>query len=238
MFNHPLVEVNRLNEIEYPIIVLNFKTYNESIGEKGLNLALIAQDVSFEYGVTIAITPQLTDLSRIANEVDILVLSQTIDPIKPGSHCGHILPEAVKESGAIGTLINHSECPKTIEEIEASIKRAKEASLYTLVCAKDPELSAKVASFSPDSVAMEPPELIGSGIPVSKAQPEVVTKTVELIKKANPNVVPLCGAGITTGEDVKAAIKLGTHGVLLASGFVKAKNPKEILENMANALRE
>ncbi|MEM3717602.1 triose-phosphate isomerase, partial [Thermofilum sp.] len=85
--------------------------------------------------------------------------------------------------------------------------------------------------LGPDMVAIEPPELIGTGIPVSKAKPEVVTSSVDLVKKINPNVKVLCGAGITTGDDVAAALRLGTVGVLLASGVVKAKDwEKAILD--------
>ena len=85
-------------------------------------------------------------------------------------------------------------------------------------------------------IAVEPPELIGSGIPVSKAQPEVVTGTVELVKQLNPNVVILCGAGITKGEDVAAALELGTEGVLVASGIVKAKDVYRALLDFAEAI--
>jgi triosephosphate isomerase len=49
-------------------------------------------------------------------------------------------------------------------------------------------------------------------------------------------VTILCGAGITTGKDVTAALKLGTKGVLLASGIVKAKEPYKVLSEMAEAL--
>jgi len=83
---------------------------------------------------------------------------------------------------------------------------------------------------------VEPPELIGTGISVSKAKPEVVTSTVGLIKRINPEVVVLCGAGITRGEDVSAALRLGTEGVLVASGVVKAKDPYKVLLEFAEAI--
>ena len=56
------------------------------------------------------------------------------------------------------------------------------------------------AAMEPDYVAVEPPELIGSGIPVSKANPEVVSKSVDAVKRIAPNVGVLCGAGMTHGE--------------------------------------
>ena len=58
------------------------------------------------------------------------------------------------------------------------------------------------------------------------------------MKKINSNVAPLCGAGITNSGDVQKALELGTKGILVASGVVKAKNPEKILEEMANVSRE
>jgi len=65
----------------------------------------------------------------------------------------------------------------------------------------------------------------------------VVVGAVEAVKKINPSVHILCGAGISTGDDVAKAIELGTEGVLLASAYVKAKDPKKILflSDMAEA---
>jgi triosephosphate isomerase len=94
-----------------------------------------------------------------------------------------------------------------------------------------------VASLKPDVIAIEPPELIGTGIPVSKAQPEVVTGTAKLVREVNKKVVILCGAGISRGEDVAAALKLGTQGVLVASGIVKAKDPYTVTREFADAAK-
>ena len=60
-------------------------------------------------------------------------------------------------------------------------------------------------------------------------------RVARIVKKINPNIEVLCGAGITNGEDVKKAIELGTVGVLAASGIVKAKDPQAILEEMAKS---
>jgi Triosephosphate isomerase len=59
---------------------------------------------------------------------------------------------------------------------------------------------------------------------------------VEAVKKINPNVKVLCGAGISKGEDLKAAIELGAEGVLLASGIVKADDPKKALYDLVSLI--
>jgi triosephosphate isomerase len=173
----------------------------------------------------------------IAQAVKIPVFAQHIDPIKPGNQTGHVLAESVREAGAAGTLINHSEKQLRLSDIDEAIKITRKVGLLSLVCANNPSISAAIATLKPDILAIEPPELIGTGIPVSKAKPEVVTKTVELVRKINPKVTILCGAGISHGEDVSAALKLGTNGVLVASSVAKAKDPYRILREFAQAAR-
>lgn len=223
-------------KLEEPIIAINFKTYIQATGEKALKIAKAAEKVYKETGITIVVAPQLADLYRIAQEVEIPVFAQHIDPIKPGSHTGHVLPEAVKEAGAVGTILNHSENRMILADLETAIRRAEGVDLITMVCSNNPKVSAAVAALDPDYVAVEPPELIGTGIPVSKAKPEVITDTVELVKKVNPDVKVLCGAGISTGEDVKKALELGTVGVLLASGVTKAKDPEKAIWNLVSLI--
>lgn len=225
-----------MEKVRTPIIIVNFKTYSEATGRRALKLAKDAEKASLKSGACIAVAPQFVDIPSIVEAVEIPVFAQHIDPVKPGSHTGHILPEAVKEAGAVGTLINHSERRLRLADIDAAIKRARDVGLTSLVCTNNADVSASAAALRPDMIAVEPPELIGTGIPVSKAKPEVVTGTVELVKRINPEVVILCGAGITNRDDVSAAITLGTEGVLVASGIVKAKDPYKVMLEFAEAL--
>ncbi len=225
-----------VSKLDLPAVIVNFKCYLESTGDKASSLAKICATVSAEKKVTIVAVPQFIDLARIVKENSIPIFSQHIDPVKPGSFTGHILGEAVKAAGAAGTLVNHSERRLPTVKIEECIIRAKELDLTTIVCADTPETCKTLAKLGPDIIAIEPPELIGTGTPVSKAKPEVVTGAVESVVSVDENIPVLCGAGISTGDDVHAALKLGTKGVLLASGVVKAKDPKSTLIEMADAL--
>lgn len=225
-------------KLKTPIIIVNFKTYLESTGKKAVELAQKAEKVTKETGVIIAVAPQFADIAKVAESVEIPVFAQHIDPIKPGNCTGHVLVESVKEAGAIGTLINHSERQLKLVEIDAIIALAREKGLISCVCANNPNVSAAAAAMRPDIVSIEPPELIGTGIAVSKAQPQVVTNTVKLVHQINANITILCGAGISQGEDVSIALKLGTQGVLVASGIVKAKDPYSILRAFADATKQ
>ncbi len=222
--------------LKTPIIVLNVKSYTESMGDRGLTLAKACQEVTEETGVATAICPQNVDLAWIAKEVSIPVLAQHTDAFSPGSRTGWTAAEAVKKSGAIGTLLNHSEHRMILADLEEAITRAKGIDLSTIVCTNNTAVSRAAAALWPEMIAIEPPELIGSGIPVSKAHPEIVEEAVSAVKNINPNVKVLTGAGISTGDDVKAAINLGTEGVLLASGVVKAPDPKKALLDLVSGI--
>jgi triosephosphate isomerase len=224
--------------LQYPAIIVNFKTYLESTGKNGLDLAKQAERASKETGTCIVVAPQFVDLTKVAETVEIPVFAQHIDPIRPGSSTGHILAESVKSAGAVGTLINHSERQLKLSDIDSVISISKENGLASCVCANNPSVSASIAALRPDITSVEPPELIGSGISVSKAKPEIVTDTIKLVRKVNPKMTILCGAGISTAEDVAKAIQLGTRGVLVASGIVKAKNPYSVLCSFAEATRK
>jgi len=226
----------KLSRVRTPIILVNFKTYLEATGQMALKLAKKAEKASRETSVCVGVAPQYADIADVARAVSIPVFAQHIDPVTHGSFTGHVLPESVKEAGAVGTLINHSERRLKLADIDAAITRAHEVGLVSVVCSNNSAVSAAVAALKPNMVAVEPPELIGTGIPVSKAKPEVVSGTVDLVKRVNPKVIILCGAGITTGDDVAAALRLGTEGVLVASGIVKAKDPYKTLLEFAKAV--
>jgi len=225
-----------LIKISIPFVLINFKTYAEATGKRAIELARKVEKVSLETGVCMGVTPQFADIAPVATIVSVPVFAQHIDAIMPGNSTGHVLAESVRENGAIGTLINHSERRLKLADIDAAITRASETGLVSVVCTNNPSVSASAAALNSNMLAIEPPELIGTGISVSKAKPEVVTDTVKLVRNINKKVTILCGAGITVGDDVAAALRLGTEGVLVASGVVKAKYPDKVLLEFAKAI--
>jgi triosephosphate isomerase (TIM) len=219
------------------LIVLNFKTYRESTGLQALRLAQICEDIARDYSVQMVVVPQVADISTISKTVKIPVFAQHVDGVGYGGFTGHITAASLKEAGASGSLINHSERRLKLAEIEASISACRQAGLKMIVCTNNVATTRAAATLEPDYVAVEPPELIGSGIPVSKADPDVVTKSVQAVKSIACRVGVLCGAGITRGEDLRAALELGSEGVLLASGIIKAKDQRQALEDLVTGAR-
>ncbi len=226
------------NRLQPPIIIVNFKTYLEATGKRAIKLAKQAEKASNETQTNIFLAPQFTDIASVAEAVEIPVFAQHIDPIKPGSYTGHVTPDSVREAGAVGTLINHSEKQMNLSEIDKAIKLAFDKNLVSCVCSSNPSTSGAIACLNPTIISIEPPELIGSGVAVSKAKPEEVVETVRLIRKVNSEAIILCGAGISHGEDVAVALKLKTQGVLVASAIVKAKDPYRLLCEFADATKQ
>ncbi len=219
-----------------PIVILNYKTYLESSGENALELARALKSASEESGITMVAAPQAADIYRIQDQISLPIFAQHIDPITPGGHTGSNLIETLIEAGISGSLINHSENRMKLADIDKVIQLCKQNDIESCVCTNNIATSKAIATFSPDAVAVEPPELIGTGIPVSQAQPEVVEDSVKGVKSINKKIKVLCGAGISTGDDMGAAMDLGADGVLLASGIVKAENPKEALLDLVSKL--
>jgi triosephosphate isomerase len=164
------------------------------------------------------------------------ILAQHVDNANVGSTTGFVIPEIIKKSNVKGALINHSEHRISSSDIQQLILRLKKLKMISVVCVKNVAEASKYSKFNPDYIAIEPPELIGSGKAISKERPELITRAVSVIKNTKTQTKLLCGAGIISGEDVKKAIELGSRGILVASGIVKAKNWDKIIEEFAKAM--
>ena len=188
------------------------------------------------YTLNLAAAVSAIDLVDFSDNLKIPIFAQHVDGVNYGSPTGSILPEAVRYSGAVGTLVNHAECQMSWENIEKTINRCKELGLLTVLCTADLESSKRGAHLNPDMIAVEPPELIGGDISVSTAKPEIISDTVELVKKINSDISVLCGAGVKNQTDVSKAISLGSEGILLASGVVKSSEPRKVLLDLIKGL--
>lgn len=214
-----------------PVIILNFKTYEQATGKNAVKLAKICQQVARRAKADIRIAVQPTDLAAVVKAVKIPVYAQHIDSCSYGKFTGFVTAEAVKAVGAKGTLLNHSEHRLKIDELEECVKQAKKLGLVVVLCANDPLVGQALAALKPDFIAVEPPNLIGGAISVSEAEPAVIK---DIIKRIGKREKVLVGAGIHTGKDVKVAKELGAMGVLLASGVTTAKDPRKVLKDLVS----
>ncbi|MFH1210014.1 MAG: triose-phosphate isomerase [archaeon] len=200
------------------MIIINFKTYKESTGKNALKLAKLLKNKN------VVIAAQAADLFLVSKYTR--VIAQSVDNTTYGKFTGSITPESIKSIGAIGTLLNHSEKKLKLNELRELINKCKKINLLTIVCSKSLDETKKIIKFKPDYIAFEIPELISTGKAISVYEPESVKKFVNLLK--NTSIKPLCGAGIASCNDIKAAYLLGTKGVLVSSAFIF--NPKKFLK--------
>jgi triosephosphate isomerase (TIM) len=226
-----LVKVNKMNNIKEPILVINLKTYPEGTGKNAYTLLKAAEAVT-NNNVILAV--QAIDIRTLAEHSKIPIFAQHIDPCEEANRTGSITPQAIKDAGAKGTLINHSEKRIPEEQIKKIVELCKKHDLKTIICAESPEEAEKLSKYNPDYIAIEPPELIGGNISVSEAKPEIITNTVDKIK----NTKVLCGAGVKTENDSRIAVKLGSKGLLVASGIVKAKDQRKAILDLLNGFKE
>jgi triosephosphate isomerase len=217
------------------MFVINCKNYEEVSGDRIIKFVKTAEKISKKYKVKIAISPPQHLVGLVANS-SIPIFAQHIDDSKIGSTTGFIIPELLKKSKVKGSLINHSEHRISSKEIEKLVSKLKELKMTSILCVKDVAEVKKYVKLNPDYIAIEPPELIGSGKAVSKEKPDLISNAAEAVKNAKNNTKLLCGAGIVSGEDVSKAMELGSKGILVASGIVKSKNWNSIMSEFAKSM--
>ena len=217
-------------------IVLNFKNYPQVMGRGSLLLARAAERVAKQTKVNIIVSPPNPMVALVAANVSIPVYSQSVGSEHGDMTTGAYLPEAVKAAGGSGTILNHSESRRQREELRKLVPRLHRLPLDVCLCARTSSEAAALAGLGSRYLAVEPPELIGSGIAVSKARPELITETISAVKKTGYRGLILCGAGIVTGHDVAKAVELGSEGILVSSSVVKANDWTSKVRELADSL--
>ena len=204
-------------------------------GERMLRLAKAVDEIAAEYDLDVIITPQYADIRMIAeNTSHIHVYAQHMDYLRPGRGLGSVLPESIKEAGAVGVMLNHAEKKLTLDEIEKTIARADEVGLATIVCADSVREIEAVAKLSPNLIVAEPTELIGTGV---TSDMRYVRDTIEAVRRINPDIMVLQGAGISTPDDVARVIRAGALATGCTSGVMRAADPEAAARAMLSTLR-
>lgn len=215
-------------------LIINFKNYEEVSADKAIKLAESARHVAEKLKIEIVVAPPQPVLALIAKSVQIPVICQHVDTEKMGPSTGFVVPEMAKSYGAVGSLINHSEHRIDMSSIRSLVERMRKIGMASIVCAQEPHEVVEISTLHPDFIAIEPPELIGSGRAVSKENPAIITKSVQ---GAGSRSSVICGAGITDKDDVAKAMDLGSQGILVASGIVKADSWERKITELASGMK-
>jgi triosephosphate isomerase len=217
------------------MFIINCKNYEEIAGDKIITFVKTAEKISKKYKIKIAVAPP-QHLVGLVSKSSIPILAQHVDVSNIGSTTGFVIPELLKKSRVSGSLINHSEHRISSKEIKSLITKLKDLKMISVLCVKDVAEVKKYSQLNPDFIAIEPPELIGSGKAVSTEKPDLIVKAAKAVKDSKNKTKLLCGAGIISGKDVSKASELGSSGILVASGIIKAKNWNAIITEFAKAL--
>ena len=200
-------------------------------------MAVAAERAALRSGVEVIVAPPLPAVGLVASRVKIPVFGQSVDLVSGEKTTGGVVPEALKASGASGCILNHSEARIPIGGLRGLVPRLSGLGMKSCVCVETTEEASKFSLLEPDILAVEPPELIGSGVSVSKNRPELVTRSLSAARRSGFAGKVLCGAGIVSGEDVRRAVELGADGVLVASSVVMARDWKSKILEMVESLQ-
>jgi triosephosphate isomerase (TIM) len=199
---------------------------------------MAAQKAAHMLKVKTVVAPPPPSLSLVAQNLDIPVFCQHLDDMQAGQSTGFFIPELARSFGASGSILNHSEHRLEYQTIRSLVQTLRKLDMVSVVCARTPDEAAELARLNPNFIAIEPPELIGSGKAVSKENPKVILDTVKLVSANSESTRVICGAGIVDKSDVRSAVDLGVIGILVASGIVKAKSWYEKILELGSGLSE
>lgn len=204
--------------VKKELILVNFKSYKEAIGENAVKLAKKLDNKN------VWLIVNAVDAKDVVNSVKkSKVLIENADPVEFGAFTGSISFLEIKKAKIHGILLNHSEKRIKFKDIKKGIILGKKYKLITIVCSNSLKEALKICKLKPNYIAIEPEELISGKLSISKAKPKLIKKASKKIKNL------IVGAGIHSKEDVKIAFQLGASGVLISSAIVKNKNPKKLL---------
>ena len=221
-------------EIRTPYFEIGTKNY--IWGDKVLEYALAADRAAEKYDIDVLFITPAVEIRRVAeNTKHLIVLAPYMDTLRPGRGMADILPEALKDAGAQGVVINHCEKPMSLPQMKKTIDRARELDFLVFACADTLEEAKAIAQLHPDIINPEPSAIIGGGNGVSPM--DYVKDSIRVIKEIYPDILVEQAAGITNGKQVYDFIMAGSEAAGAASGIMNAKDPIAMIDEMIAATR-
>ncbi|NLT30569.1 MAG: triose-phosphate isomerase [Propionibacterium sp.] len=216
-----------------PFLIVNPKAYLG--GADTLRLAKLTDELAGEFDVDVIFTAQHVDLRAVVEATTHLtVTAQHMDPIVPGRGMEHILPESLVEAGVKAVVLNHAEHPLGLATLDATLERAREVGLMSIVCADSDAQCKAVADLGPDVMICEPTANIGTG---EMDSGDYIERTTRIVKDVDPSILVIQAAGVSRGEDITRVLQQGADGSGGTSGIIKHPDWREILTDMFTAIK-
>ena len=211
-------------------------TKNYVYGDKVLEYALAADRAAEKYDIDVLFITPAVEIRRVCeNTKHLIVLAPYMDTLRPGRGMADILPEALRDAGARGVVINHCEKPMSLPQMKATIDRARELDFLVFACADTLDEAKAIAQLHPDIINPEPSGIIGGGKGVSPMS--YVKDSIRVIKEIYPDILVEQAAGITNGQQVYDFIMAGSEAAGAASGIMNAADPIAMIDEMIAATR-
>lgn len=209
---------------------------NYIYGDAVLEYAKAVDEGAQKYDIDAIFIAPYTEIRRIAEQTSrLFVFAPYMDTLRPGRGMADVLPEAIRDAGAKGVLLNHCERPMSLPQIKETIDRANELGLLTFACADSIVETKAIAQFRPDIINPEPSELIGTD---QASDMTYVLETLNVVKALYPDILVEQAAGITTGDQIYDFIMAGNDAAGSASGILKSADPLGLLDDMMRNVRK
>ena len=222
--------------LAYPHFEVNYKVYPGTHGADGRAFAELIERVGRETGAEFVLTPQVPDIRLAATATDLTLTAPAVDAVEPGRGMGRLLPEALREAGAAGAVINHAENRDTLADVAAKIRRCREVGMDSLVCVDGVEMGRAVGAFEPSGMVFEKPADIASDRAITQTHPERVERFVATRDEVCPDTKVHVGGGVATAEDVRLAFEQGADATGAASAVSLADDPESLLRDIGRVV--
>lgn len=215
-----------------PFLIVNPKAYLGSADT--LKLATLTDELAGRFGIDVIFTAQHVDLRMVAEATgNLTVTAQHMDPIVKGRGMGFILPDSLVEAGCRAVVLNHAEHPLELSVLDATMARAREVGLLTVVCADTAAQCRAVANLGPDMMICEPTANIGTG---QLDAGDYIERTTRIVKEVNPAILVIQAAGVTSAADIDRVLAQGADGSGGTSGIVQHPDWRGLLTEMCTVI--
>jgi triosephosphate isomerase len=224
--------VTTTRQLTVPFFEIGPKTYLTR--QQTLDIAESADHASGETGVAVIMTVPVLDVESIKSAHPRLwVFAQHMDAVRPGRNTGAVLPEALRDVGADGVMLNHFERQLPPDLLRTSIERAREVGLSTLVSANTPNDATIVAKLHPHIILAEPPDLIGASW---EGQRPWIGDFDRAIAVIDPIIRVMHAGGIGSPDDAYNVIRQGASGTGACTAIVSSARPGKAARDMIRAV--
>lgn len=215
-----------------PFLIVNPKSYLDTADT--LKLAELTNELAIEYDIDTLFTAPYVDLRLVGEAAPRLITTaQHMDPIGADGGMGWVRPESLVEAGVGAVVLNHASHLLGLAALDASIVRAREVGLLSVVCADTEQQCQAVANLNPDVMICEPTANIGTG---KMDDGDYIERTTRLVKDIDPSILIIQAAGVSNGSDITRVLEQGADGSGGTSGIIKHPDWRAILTDMFGAL--